>query len=679
MATTRSEPLLQNVMSSHMPNTRLVEDREIDLEFPSKSSRWGSTRKFGLSLVIGLPLALLAILGPLGFLWYLWTSHAGNDVWRRIMAEEYCTRVVALLSMVIRTAVIFQATACTSMLAAYILERGLLLLSKVAGLSAIRYVNGGPHNLLLLFAGSGGIRRKLGTGLFAFSLLLTTLLSQLTSTALLSDLHAGLVPGNYGTTQLPFRLNDTYTSDSSRTASIEELWSNKPPFYPMFAEFSETATPYQDNSIEDTGMTLRAFLPLSSEQTRSLVRNYTGPGTVFDSRVVCMRPSISISDFSSLGDFDGQTLALIQGIVQVSANAPGVYNVPAPTPFECTVIFSPDSGATEWAVTVCGLDTPGVLVSPFQDPSRLNLSYPGPGYIPGTLSYMVVNTTGTVEQWQAAVGNTTAPNWQYSLQNEWMDLMPGNQSTYVKFSLSVCYGNVYAVDTQINAFSPVERTEPSIVWDIQKGDFDSQAVREQLGATVPVSTPQDRGIMALQSRPSWRINPNVTTSALMFEAENLWYGWTSSANSTLGFCPTCFCCSEVLDLTWVVNRYTATVFQRILQDTQKPALALQAYITTMFQVGYYEDISEFGTVAPTVMEPFVSVLVPSGFVGLICVTAVLMLHLVLVSLAIALFQTRTRYSMLGNSWQAMTQTYALETEMIYARSSVLVTRKLRSY
>ena len=43
----------------------------------------------------------------------------------------------------------------------------------------------------------------------------------------------------------------------------------------------------------------------------------------------------------------------------------------------------------------------------------------------------------------------------------------------------------------------------------------------------------------------------------------------------------------------------------------------------------------------------------------------------LVSVAITLFHTRTRYSMLGNSWQAAAQTYSPETAKIHDSASVL--------
>src|SRR5436305_3317006 len=179
------------------------------------------------------------------------------------------------------------------MMAAYILERGLLVLSKTAALSSIRYINGGPQNLLWLFWGRTGFERKFSTGLLVFALLSTTVVTQLTSTALLSDLKTDFVPGTPQSNRLVFRLNETYSTVTSRTAGAEELWSNKPPFYLMFAEYSELPTQNVDDGVSDTGMTLRAFLPFPEEQRRTLIRNYTGPATVFDSRVTCIQPTVN--------------------------------------------------------------------------------------------------------------------------------------------------------------------------------------------------------------------------------------------------------------------------------------------------------------------------------------------------------------------------------------------------
>ena len=228
------------------------------------------------------------------------------------MVNEFATRVVSISSSIIRVCVGFLSTVCTSAIAAIALERGVFTISKSAAASSMRYFNSGPLGLLLLFWGGASWRRKLSTATFVFALFATSGLLQLTSTALLSDLKPGLVFSYFDIVQLPFRLIEDYDgiTDISRTTHEQNYGANKPPFYPMFAEYAEN--PFLGEGVVDTGMTIRALLPLPSEQLRSLVRNYTGPATVFDSRVACIRPSVNITLFSPLGPglYDGHVIRL---------------------------------------------------------------------------------------------------------------------------------------------------------------------------------------------------------------------------------------------------------------------------------------------------------------------------------------------------------------------------------
>jgi hypothetical protein len=65
------------------------------------------------------------------------------------MIGGFGTRAITIYALVIRAAVAFQAAACTSMLAAIILERGKIILKNAAAVSCIRYVNSGTHNLII--------------------------------------------------------------------------------------------------------------------------------------------------------------------------------------------------------------------------------------------------------------------------------------------------------------------------------------------------------------------------------------------------------------------------------------------------------------------------------------------------------------------------------------------------
>ena len=652
----------------HAPLMEVDKDKVISAARPP----WTMWRRLGWVLMISLPMATLTILATLAFLWFLWLSNGRNKVLRQIMVDGWTTRVVSILSSVMRTSAAYLAGVCTSIVAAIALERGIFTLSKSAAASSMRYINSGPLDLLLLFWGGVGWKRKLWTALFVLALFITAASIQLTSTALLSDLKPSLVPGNFQSFQLPFRLTETYgDGDYSRTAGAELLSSNKPPFYPMFAEYSEN--PFLGEGVVDTGMAIRALLPLPSEQTRSLVRNYTGPATLFDSRVTCMRPSIDVFGFGPLGFgyYNGQVLAVIIGSVRIDKAVPRVYNVPGDTVFQCPVVFPSENATGEWAITLCGIPIPGVMVSPFQDPNTLNLS--SPSYIPAVLPYFVINTTGIFEDFVTIFGNVTTDSWRYQERDEWLDLLPNANSSSVaaKFSITACYANILAVELNINAFSSVNRTEPSVIFDNAKGDFDSLAVREQLGATIPKEDPETRGIMSLEPRASWVVDEKAPGISPNYTVEDDWYGWTATPNGSLVFCLTCLASAESASFTFLSNRYLSTVFQHIIQSTGNPALAIQAYITTIFQVAYYEDISEFGVTAPSTMQLFESVLVPSAFLGLTIVTIFFCVHLVLVFSSIVFFRARTRYSMIKNSWQTVMQTFSPDTEKLFTNTGML--------
>lgn len=644
-------------------------------------SRWW--RRLGWFLMIWLLLSVLAIVVALGFLWFLWSSNGSNEIWRQIMVAGWLTRIITILSMIIRLSASFQGTAAASMLAAVALERGQLSISKSAAASLIRSINGGPLDLLWLFRGGIFLKRKRSTAVLVFGLVLTTGLSQLTSTALLSDLKPGLVPGNFAYSQIPFRLIENYdgTHDLSRTVSGQGLGLglNKPPFYPMFAEYAEDTS--LEEGVVDTGMTLRAFFPLASEQARSLLRNYSGPATLFDSRVTCMRPLINITEYGLLGygNYSGKFLGILVGTMQVDKVSPRVFNFEVPTTFVCPMIYVPEEATDQWALSLCGLDTPGVMVDPFQDPSTLNVSTE---YVAATLSHFIINTTGTYRDWIYAFGSTTDYSttnysWRYEEQQEWLNVLPSTTNDEaVKFSFTACYANVNSVDLYVEASSSVNRTEPSVVWDTSQNSLDSLAVRNQLGAIIPKENHETRGIMSLQPKTSWIVDQNGSGIVPNYTATDHWYGWTSYPNASLIYCTTCLDTSESEALTWLGNSYISSVFQKIMQDTLNPALAFQAYITTIFQQVYYTDVSEFGVVAPSNMQSFVPVTIPTMFNGLAVVTGVLTMHMSLVLGAIVLFQYRTRYSMLKNSWQSVTQTFSSDTQQLFMAPSMLTDREI---
>ena len=99
-------------------------------------------------------------------------------------------------------------------------------------------------------------------------------------------------------------------------------WSRKPNSYPSFAEYSEA--PSEQDGIQDTGLTLSAFLPYSTPLDRQSIQSYSGPTTVLDAHVSCQRPIFEKPTVEA--DFNGLSL-LFEGLVSASTHTPRLGNI----------------------------------------------------------------------------------------------------------------------------------------------------------------------------------------------------------------------------------------------------------------------------------------------------------------------------------------------------------------
>jgi hypothetical protein len=627
-------------------------------------------QRLGWYAIVSIPLCIVTSLAALSFLWFLWLANSDNSTWQRIMLDAWATRSITIASLFLRISAAVEAGICTSMMAAVALEHGMFVLSKAAAVSSVRYVNGGPSDLLLLFWGRIGLR-KIPTILFVLAITLTTMLSQFTSTLLLSDLKLSMIPGAIESQNIfyakPGQTDEQFSSDT-------RLWTSRPQ-YPIFAEYP--GVPMTENGISDTGMTMRALLPLASAESRSLLRNYSGPATVFDSRVVCVRPSVN----ATLGLLDSliSKRAIgrgfnIAGYINATRWPSRLLNITAnfdPTgtrgQFKCNMVLpAANNSNQEWALTLCGVDPREILVSPLTGPATSEYVSIFPGV---NLGILVINATGDHANWSQAVeGRGEQPTgsiWKiHPRSDEWVDLVQPDYN--VNVSLSMCYADYNFFDVQIEASTTSNLTEYSVVAD-NSGQYNSTDVRYHLGAVIPSTTPEKRGIMLLESMP-WEKLPDQslqsynTTSYLMsdFMTDRLQYGFYKS------LCNGCF-----VDSAERVNRIMVSVFQQICREGGNAALALQAQLTTILQMAYYNNIVEFDTVAPAQLQSFVQVLSPRSLTGLIVVTCILCLHFFLIVAAIGQFLYRTQYSMLGNAWQTVMQLYAPDTEPIFAMPSVI--------
>ncbi|KAK2732290.1 hypothetical protein CKAH01_02236 [Colletotrichum kahawae] len=90
----------------------------------------------------------------------------------------------------------------------------------------------------------------------------------------------------------------------------------RPPFAETFAEYSEAGL--VDERVDDTGPTIRAFLPFESTETRESVSTFRGMTRVSDSRVVCLRPILSNLTLCEIEISDSESNIGICGVLQLN-------------------------------------------------------------------------------------------------------------------------------------------------------------------------------------------------------------------------------------------------------------------------------------------------------------------------------------------------------------------------
>ncbi|KAF1985929.1 hypothetical protein K402DRAFT_394179 [Aulographum hederae CBS 113979] len=90
-----------------------------------------------------------------------------------------------------------------------------------------------------------------------------------------------------------------------------------------------------------------------------------------------------------------------------------------------------------------------------------------------------------------------------------------------------------------------------------------------------------------------------------------------------------------------------------MDDTNDPALALQAVLTTALRMAYYDAMPYFDYKAEVTTRSAIQEQMPVGNMGLIIVLTVMLVHWVLVVVISVVFITMTQFSFLDDAWAAV--------------------------
>lgn len=555
-----------------------------------------SHRKIGTFGICVLISGYITSLGSYAFLCFLWTSNENNSTWRWIIITGLIKAAVTISSGVIRTSIAAQSTICTSMLAALMMEMVPFTATSSAILSIKRFAGGDPWTLLL----ANGSKKWILL-LLIISTCLNSIVSQFISTFLISDLAEGQMSGDPRTYRYP--------STSPLHIKWEPDWPFlSPPSFPTFAEYTEPSP--QASDVDDTGVSLRGLLPIGLSTIRESIHNYSGMGTILNSRVVCMRPSlrdITISDARDANSFiiNGTFIppesmvnvnGIINGTIKVETHS-GVHS-PLMNLDQCSLSFScplslevrfiDQSSKSEWPLQICSAES---LLTLHKWPegwpktnSPLIDSYDTADY--GTGFYLFANITNTsgvnlpvVSGLYEKAANISDISTDGSIWDQLSGILhrgawsPEISVSYV-LSLSLCVATFDAIDTNITASSPANNTEPTTFGSFDNSSSLAQVARQvstQLGADGINRTFSQRGILELQKQDSWL----AATSA------NLWNS-VPHIPQTVVLCQSCTRSHANSASDWLM-----LIFQNSLISSGSLARALQAMLTTVAITRYY--------------------------------------------------------------------------------------------
>lgn len=673
--------------------------------------------RIGLLATTILALGIVVILAALAFLTFLWFANSSNPTWHQIAVTNWMTRSIALTALFLRITVSMQASVLTALLAGVALEGKKVLAIQLASISAMRNANSGPLLLawqsLRALLRLPGRMRKVYLPLAIIVLVVSTFLIQFSSTALLADLQLRSMPGDSeGSVQ---GTNFIYSAVSSGPALMQvnraTSWTLHPPFFPTFAEYSKKPETLHEG-VRDTGLTLRAFLPLEDQQSRYSIRNYSGRATVVDSSVVCMRPNLTETNLYN----DGSLLTFVSQ-VEPSVTLPAIVTKPDEDdtyaanyrlPYSaCNIV--PSSSSSAWGLSICQIQGAGSLASALTNTSANVI---GSGVFGAT--YLALNfTSGTSTEWfeymggdlkGIGVGGFKPP--LFADNNEWLDLIfTGNGS--LQLSVSLCYAAWESADLVINAFASQNRTEPTPVFDHENTRWRYNNIRRQLGQSSGGSWIEgmfeDRGLLQLEKRPSWLpsgadyvrpyLNDSYNNSSWPFQSfllnaakmegpGDLRAAISSniSAIATGDSRTSNIRTAGNLAVASITPDQTMTgILQEILQNGGDIAHALQSFVTISSGLTYYDQLPQFNGKSSVHQTMLTFVLVPVRHRGYVAVIAVSLVHLLLAAFVVGLFTAKTSISTVGNAWQSLSQIKDIKTEDLLDHATLSTDSNVKSW
>ncbi|KAF2140825.1 uncharacterized protein K452DRAFT_272481 [Aplosporella prunicola CBS 121167] len=652
------------------------------------TQRFNVTKRLGTFLVVSNVVSIVLLAASISALSFLWFGGDTNVSWRRVMIHGWVNQVITLCTLAIRLAMSTQASTAIMMLAAISLEsmaQGGVSLDQTPALSLARAVNTGPITSLLPFWRNLQRKRNMMVLIAVNFLACTSLLSQFTSTLLLWDVRPGPVLGFPTKTKamIGYRMED-YTRGlfKSILSKTPYYWKASSPNYPTFAEWNSKPKDLPE-SVVDTGPTVRALLPLSSGEDRSKLSQYTGPASLFDARVVCARPPIVVNETWTFNET--WTNILYWGSFSPAYLEDDLKDTfPFPAADTEVARYKPDlilkdkksflTDQTTSSFRIFSIPDTGLIssIDPIQDGTLQNFSsYKSPvnklyqnfteheSYFDGWKAMDNKNVEWNVETgWAYFLVKSSPPNLTHWDREEHPNRTVGNKGPWAEYLIPTSNGTL-----------PVSVTMcyDALLHGLQNTTIFSKTVSSLDNAiyvnVAKVSTDQN-----IQTRWPLNMSFNPPQSQSYNNSETQEQFWTNySTNETADF------------LSSTLNPVLNSLFLDIMEETENPALALQALLTSVIRTAYYDLLPTFNAEEIIETTSFEPCQVPQHTKGFTIVAVNIVLHLALFITTAIWFASTTRYSLLNNVWQAVAQLKAPETEELLKESSMVDDKTVRAH
>ncbi|KAI0197812.1 hypothetical protein F4808DRAFT_437710 [Astrocystis sublimbata] len=675
------------VHADNEPHTDLQSIHSISTLQPSQSlAAVQPTRKLTVKESIGIYGLLVLILGTLvtlaslGFIIFLWTGQGSSPgaidappSWRTIILAGWITQATTLATLLIRIATASQATICTALLSALLVERRCVPKSEAPQFSILRAVNDGPFRLAQLIFNPRKFSRMASVeAILVISLLISTTFLQFSSTILFSDLHESAIAADTA----PYHINNYIAGNVDGLYLIDV--SQLPPPNTVFGEVPSNGSSNPDSlGFSNTGPKKRAFLPLREPGMRTSIHSYKGNAVTMSSDVACMRPEMQSSYFGVQKTSSGNTnekfdFGQINGTLHYGKSLRNAHSVASlcdsqdclSSVFNCSIPGGYEKQPT-WTSSLCIV-------------GAVNGYQPGGNSLGGdssskpwsnhSLIYLLFSTNMYTNDWNASHSGGELETSPTNHLGEWASYEI-KQDRFINVTL--CFSTFQTELSSVDMFASGSLIEPLGNWSAT-GVGDSTKVRKYLGVKDKNSTLADRGLLTIENiHPPQKLSPlepidpsddpSSSPARTLAERAASDFGGgvyshlthSGSANSTATF-QACTVCDFI---GTVQHPELASIIQDTINETRRAADAIQAYTTSVANTFYNEFLKSF-TGAEQAQIGFtktVQTATNNGYRGLIAVSVFVLFHLLCVALTTGLYVNLTRYSRQGNTWHTVSQ------------------------